>query len=90
MPDAQQKQLEPQLVLNRETSQYVNITPLFALINDGYNGEISALVQHLEKTIRFVSLNVEKESPGLGYVHTLEFLYELKDIFEGMSEFKQK
>lgn len=79
----------PQLVLNPFSQRYINIQPLFHYLNELRHDSPAQVGEKLEATIRFVSLYHDtEETDSLELKNTLGFLFEMKDLFSNLAEFK--
>lgn len=80
---------EPQLVLNPANNNYVNIAPIFKLLNDRCYDKPQVMADNMEAVIRFISLfHDTKETESMELKNVLGLLFEVKDMFSNMSEFK--
>ncbi|PSR53919.1 hypothetical protein AHMF7605_10515 [Adhaeribacter arboris] len=79
----------PQLVLNPFSHRHINMRPFFLYLHERRHDNPDEIAEHLEATIRFVSLNFDsEETDSLELKNTLTFLFQLKDVFANLSEFK--
>lgn len=87
MPSNPEK--EPQLVLNQRTNRFTNIQPYFNYLHERCHNNPAQLNERLEKLIRFVSLYFDgEETDSFELKNNMGFLFDLKDMFENMKEFK--
>jgi len=79
----------PQLVLNPFSQRYVNIQPLFKYLNEKRRDSPAQVEERIEATIRFVSLfHDTAETDSMELKNTLGFLFEIKDVFSKLAEYK--
>lgn len=79
----------PQLVLNPFSQRYINIQPLLKYLNEKRRDSPAQVEEKIEAAIRFVSLNFDShETDSLELKNTLGFLFEIKDVFGKLAEYK--
>ena len=91
MKESDKKQ-EPILVQDPYTGRFVNILPLFKLvheiqIDDGFG----SIVNDIDRVIRIFSLSMpigNEEVNGRDFSNSLCSLYNLKDAFDAITEYK--
>ncbi|QNF33080.1 hypothetical protein HUW51_10185 [Adhaeribacter swui] len=79
---------QPLLVLNPETNRYLNIQPLTQFLKERCANNPAQLAQRFEETIRFVSQSFDRDTEPLDLKNTLGFLFEMKDVFNCLGEYK--
>ncbi|WP_187261326.1 hypothetical protein [Pontibacter beigongshangensis] len=79
----------PHLVLNQHTNRYINIQPYLNYLHERCHDKPAQLNDQLEKLIRFVSLYFDsQEADSTELKNALAFLFDIKDMFASMQEFK--
>ncbi|PSR56725.1 hypothetical protein AHMF7605_26135 [Adhaeribacter arboris] len=79
---------QPLLVLNPETNRYLNIQPLTHYLKERCANNPAYLAERFENTIRFVSQSFDRDTEPLDLKNTLGFLFEMKDVFSNLAEYK--
>lgn len=83
---------EPILVKNPQTGKYLDINPLLTFINGLYNGKVQELIEDIDDSIKYTSLNSvneDNEMDPLDYKTTIYTLYGLRDAIKGLIKFKE-
>lgn len=85
-------EIEPILVLNPETKRYVNVAPLFYLINENYGGKFYEASKSIDNVIEMVACNktAEMENNPSGFVNNMNTLFFFRNTINGIAEFKEE
>ena len=88
---ADDKKQEPILVENPQTGKYVDVRPLFEVINVIFGGQVLSLAENIDNAIKFIALNSlrDDESSRIDYQDAIFVMYEMRDAIRGMVKFKE-
>lgn len=82
------QKLEPQLVLNPITKKYINISPLWIILQEFYNNNPKEFACNVEMIIRRLSLENLKDITPEQEKDMLFDLYNVKDILDHLCDIK--
>lgn len=88
----EEEKLEPILVKNPETGRFVNVAPLFNLVNDEYQGDFKQLadeIDHGAVTFAGSASEIMQDAP-LEATRIFYNLFGLRDTIKNMLEYKEE
>lgn len=87
----QNKQTEPQLVQNPVTGRWVNMQPLWQIGQEVFDNSPAIMAQTIDNSIRLLNKSMVEDDEG--YIadmkQNLFNLYELRDMFNNMTEYNE-
>lgn len=87
-PDKQAPKLEPILVKNPLSNRYVNVAPMFQIMNDMFDDHFSDLSQQLTKAIEMAAVYTDKDFRNRDdYSWNMFIFFQIRDMFNNMEEF---
>lgn len=88
-PEEKRLPLEPILVKNPLSGRYVNVAPMFDIMNDMFDDHFSDMAKHLTKAIEMSAVYVDKDFRGTDeFSWNLYVLFNIRDMLDRMDEYK--
>jgi len=85
------KNQTPMLVANPKTGKYIDLNPLWEILNEQY-GTVTDLAQAIDNDIRYISLSAVPDDQSFcsfDHQNAIFNLYRIRDAFRDMVKFKE-
>jgi hypothetical protein len=82
----------PSLVKDPAGTEFVDINPLFQMVNDRYDRDFNYLAETIDDAIQYISYTISEEmskSDILAYHNAISNLYNVRNVFRAMTNFKK-